>query len=131
MEGGVIDSDYRGPIKIILRNQGQKPFTFTRGDKPVAQMVLHKIGTPEVHEVQELTETHREGGFGSTNKTPITLITCQEVNKALKEEEEIFLCEITPEQEIVVNAQDPRIKPLLEEFQDVFPEELPAELPPK
>jgi deoxyuridine 5'-triphosphate nucleotidohydrolase len=57
VEGGVIDADYRGPVKIILRNQSSDPFTFTKGDKPVAQMVLHKISMPPTMEVQELEET--------------------------------------------------------------------------
>ena len=131
VEGGVIDADYRGPIKIILRNQGTESFTFTKGDKPIAQIVLHRITMPETREVQELETTNRTGGFGSTNRTPITVITSQQVEKAIQEEDEIFLCEITPEQEVTVNSHDPRIRPLLEEFQDVFPEELPPELPPK
>jgi deoxyuridine 5'-triphosphate nucleotidohydrolase len=109
VEGGVIDADYRGPIKIVLRNQGTTPFTFQKGDKPVAQIVLHQISAPPVTEVQTLKETSREGGFGSTDKTPVTLISTMEVNQALQDGDEIFLCEITPEQETIVNAQDPCI----------------------
>jgi dUTP pyrophosphatase len=129
VEGGVIDSDYRGPIKIILRNQGSDIFTFTPGENPIAQIVLIKIITPEVQEVQELQETSRTGGFGSTNQ--ITFISNMEVDQAIQEEEEVFLCEVTLEGDIIVNAQDPRIQPLLQEFADVFPQELPPELPPK
>jgi hypothetical protein len=54
-----------------------------------------------------------------------------EVDQAIQEEEEVFLCEVTLEGDIIVNAQDPRIQPLLQEFADVFPQELPPELPPK
>ena len=131
VEGGVIDADYRGPIKIILRNQGLEEFTFKKGDKPVAQIVFHHIDTPTLIEVPELSETQRKGGFGSTDKPLVASITSQELEDTLQVEDEIFLCEITPEQEINVNAQDPRVQSLLIEYQDVFPEELPAELPPR
>ena len=57
IEGGVIDSDYRGPIKIILRNQGKEPYTFKNGDSPIAQIVLLKVITPLVQEVTNLDET--------------------------------------------------------------------------
>jgi deoxyuridine 5'-triphosphate nucleotidohydrolase len=40
--GGVIDSDYRGPIQIILHNLGHEPYHIQRGDK-VAQIILQKI----------------------------------------------------------------------------------------
>ena len=57
VEGGIIDADYRGPIKIILRNQGTEPFKFKKGDLPIVQIVLIKITTPTVQEVQDLEET--------------------------------------------------------------------------
>jgi len=63
---GTIDSDYRGEIKIIMINFGDKPFLVKRGDR-IAQMVINKIETPEVIETDNLNETERgEGGFGST-----------------------------------------------------------------
>lgn len=63
---GVIDSDYRGEIKVILRNHSDKDFQIKVGDR-VAQLIIEKISTPEVVEVSELTETQRgDGGFGST-----------------------------------------------------------------
>jgi hypothetical protein len=61
----------------------------------------------------------------------INIISSEATDQAIQEGAEIFMCVITPEQEIIVNSQDPYIWPLLDEFQDVFPEELPPELPPK
>lgn len=64
--GGVIDADYRGEIKIILINHSYEPFTVEQGDR-IAQLILEKCSTPEVEEVEELSETVRgESGLGST-----------------------------------------------------------------
>ncbi|KAF8866519.1 putative Deoxyuridine 5'-triphosphate nucleotidohydrolase [Acephala macrosclerotiorum] len=63
---GVIDADYRGQVKVLLFNHGEKDFEVKEGDR-VAQLVLERIYTPEVMEVQELEESVRgAGGFGST-----------------------------------------------------------------
>lgn len=63
---GVIDLDYRGPVKIILLNTSDKTFTYKQGDR-IAQLILEKISTPPVTVVQSLDETERaENGFGST-----------------------------------------------------------------
>ncbi|EHL03386.1 putative Deoxyuridine 5'-triphosphate nucleotidohydrolase [Glarea lozoyensis 74030] len=63
---GVIDADYRGQVKVLLFNHGEKDFEVKEGDR-VAQLVLERIYTPEVVEVQELEESVRgAGGFGST-----------------------------------------------------------------
>jgi dUTP pyrophosphatase len=40
--GGVVDSDYRGPVKLILHNLGKQPLEIKRGDR-VAQLILEKI----------------------------------------------------------------------------------------
>lgn len=131
VEGGIIDADYRGPIKIILRNQGTEPFKFKKGDLPIVQIVLIKITTPTVQEVQDLEETQRTGGFGSTNHQQIAFISSQQLQMTLQDEDQVYLCEITPEGTVTTNEQDPRIQTLLQEFADVFPDKLPAELPPK
>ena len=52
------------------------------------------------------------------------------MEQTLQEGDIAFLCELSVEGHLLVNDQDPCIAPLLQEFQDVFPEELPAELPP-
>jgi dUTP pyrophosphatase len=63
---GVIDADYRGQVKVLLFNHSEKDFEVKEGDR-IAQLVLERIYTPDVVEVQELEESVRgAGGFGST-----------------------------------------------------------------
>tara|TARA_B100000963_G_scaffold345798_1_gene350294 strand:- start:299 stop:739 length:441 start_codon:yes stop_codon:yes gene_type:complete len=65
---GTIDSDYRGELKIILFNHGEKDFVINNGDR-IAQMVLVPILKMEFEEVDNLPDTVRgQGGFGSTGK---------------------------------------------------------------
>ena len=65
---GTIDSDYRGELKIILFNHGDKDFIINNGDR-IAQMVLVPILKMEFEEVDNLPDTVRgQGGFGSTGK---------------------------------------------------------------
>ncbi|CAI5467995.1 unnamed protein product [Closterium sp. Yama58-4] len=64
--GGVVDYDYRGNVGVILFNHSDKDFSVKVGDR-VAQLILERIVTPDVVEVEELDETTRgAGGFGST-----------------------------------------------------------------
>ncbi|ACO63581.1 deoxyuridine 5'-triphosphate nucleotidohydrolase [Micromonas commoda] len=63
---GVVDYDYRGNVGVILFNHGEKDFEVKKGDR-VAQLILERITTPEVLEVEDLDATDRgAGGFGST-----------------------------------------------------------------
>ncbi len=63
---GVIDSDYRGEIKVPVINHSDCPYTVHDGDR-IAQMVILPILLPEFMECDRLGETERaEGGFGST-----------------------------------------------------------------
>jgi dUTP pyrophosphatase len=63
---GVIDSGYRGEIKIVVHNLSNKPYTFKKGTK-VAQMLIQPVEQKQILEVEELDETERgEGGFGSS-----------------------------------------------------------------
>ena len=65
---GVIDSDYRGEIKVVLLNHGKVPQTVEHGER-VAQFLITPVLTPQYEEVEELTDTDRgTGGFGSTGK---------------------------------------------------------------
>ena len=65
---GTIDSDYRGELKVILFNHGNKNFVINNNDR-VAQMVLTPIIKMELEETNELPKTIRGvGGFGSTGK---------------------------------------------------------------
>lgn len=65
---GVIDSDYRGEIKIVLLNHGKVPQIIEHGER-VAQFVITPVLTPAYEEVETLSDTERGfGGFGSTGK---------------------------------------------------------------
>ena len=65
---GTIDSDYRGEIKIIIYNHGDRNFTINNGDR-IAQMILVPVVKMNFEEVDDLPETLRgKGGFGSTGK---------------------------------------------------------------
>lgn len=65
---GVVDSDYRGEIKVALINHGKEDFTVTHGMR-IAQLVMTPVILPEIQEVSELDETSRNtGGFGSTGQ---------------------------------------------------------------
>jgi dUTP pyrophosphatase len=63
---GTIDADYRGELKVILINLGEKKFKIENGLR-IAQMVLCPVIKATLEEVSELEETKRGyGGFGST-----------------------------------------------------------------
>ena len=65
---GVVDSDYRGEIKVVLLNHSKQPQTLQPGER-VAQFVITPVLQPVYREVEALTDTDRgEGGFGSTGK---------------------------------------------------------------
>ena len=63
---GTIDSDYRGPLGVILLNMGAQNFTIVHGDR-IAQMVVSPVVQAEFVLVGQLDETIRDqDGFGST-----------------------------------------------------------------
>ncbi len=65
---GVIDSDYRGEIKVGLINQSDSPYTI-RPFERIAQMVIAPVLKVQLIESDALNETERgEGGFGSTGR---------------------------------------------------------------
>jgi dUTP pyrophosphatase len=65
---GTIDSDYRGEVKIILMNFGNKPFTIHRADR-IAQLVVSKVYSAKIVETKNLNSSKRgDGGFGHTGK---------------------------------------------------------------
>ena len=65
---GTIDSDYRGEIKVILFNHGNKSFKISNNDR-IAQMILTPVIKMDLEETNELPESVRGvGGFGSTGK---------------------------------------------------------------
>lgn len=68
--GGVIDSDYRGSIKVVLHNGGYQVFFYKQGDR-IAQLLLYR--DPLMHEwfseVDNLGDTERgTAGLGSTGR---------------------------------------------------------------
>ncbi|OMJ89317.1 hypothetical protein SteCoe_8520 [Stentor coeruleus] len=63
---GVIDSDYRGELCVLLFNFGENDFIVSEGMR-IAQLIIEKILMPTVVEVDDLSSTERGGeGFGST-----------------------------------------------------------------
>lgn len=65
---GVIDSDYRGELKIGLCNVSDKPYTIMPSDR-IAQLMVLGLVPVEIEERQNLSETERgQGGFGSTGR---------------------------------------------------------------
>lgn len=66
---GLIDSGYRGELRVLLLNTDHaQPFTIEPGDR-IAQLLLVAVETPELEEAEELDETVRgAGGFGSTGR---------------------------------------------------------------
>lgn len=63
---GVIDSDYRGEVKVALVNLSDEDFEINSGDR-IAQMVISEVKCADLKEVDSLDETDRAaGGFGST-----------------------------------------------------------------
>ena len=63
---GVIDSNYRGELLVVLTNLGKESYKIDRGAK-IAQLVIKPIASPEIEEGEIDDETERgEGGFGSS-----------------------------------------------------------------
>jgi len=63
---GTIDSDYRGPLGVIVQNGGAEAFTITHGMR-IAQMVVAPVVQANFTPVDTLDDTPRgSGGFGST-----------------------------------------------------------------
>ena len=81
VEGGLIDSDYRGIVNVILMNYSNKPFTVRTGDR-IAQVIFLRrfdVNFIQVSQKEELGKTERdEGGFGSTSPTVIKKIKLSE-----------------------------------------------------
>jgi len=65
---GTIDSDYRGPLGVIVMNAGGESFHIQHGDR-VAQMVVAPVVQARFQIADDLSQTARgEGGFGSTGR---------------------------------------------------------------
>lgn len=65
---GTIDSDYRGPLGVLMINLGDEAFTVQHGDR-IAQMVVAPVVQAQFETVETLSDTTRgAGGFGSTGR---------------------------------------------------------------
>lgn len=68
---GVVDSDYRGPVKVMIQNVSNVAWPLSVGSC-YAQMLLVQYGSPAIVEVESLDATERgDGGFGSTGNTTL------------------------------------------------------------
>ena len=66
---GTIDSDYRGPLGVLLINYGAEPFVVTHGER-IAQMIVAPVVRAAFRRVAGLDQTERgHGGFGSTGRS--------------------------------------------------------------
>ncbi|EGT54310.1 hypothetical protein CAEBREN_12068 [Caenorhabditis brenneri] len=84
---GVIDSDYRGEVKVLLFNFNDTDFEVKKGDR-IAQLICEQIGMGTFEEVESLESTERgAGGFGSTGQSTMTSET--EVKAADDDEKRI------------------------------------------
>jgi dUTP pyrophosphatase len=65
---GVVDSDYRGEVRVVLINHGEEPFAIRPGDR-IAQLLVQKVERVSFEGVSQLSETARgAAGFGSTGR---------------------------------------------------------------
>jgi dUTP pyrophosphatase len=65
---GVIDSGYRGEVRVVMVNFGEETFVIKKGMK-IAQLLIQPVMEVEVVEAEELEKTSRgKNGFGSTGK---------------------------------------------------------------
>jgi dUTP pyrophosphatase len=65
---GVIDSDYRGEVRVVLINHGEAPFRIAPGDR-IAQLLIQRVERATFGAAEALDDTERgDGGFGSTGR---------------------------------------------------------------
>ena len=65
---GVVDADYRGVVFVLLFNHSDEDFKVKQGDR-IAQLILEKIATPTIEQVEDLNKTVRGSqGFGLTDE---------------------------------------------------------------
>ena len=83
---GVIDSDYRGEIKVILYNTDKDNIYEYKKDDKIAQLIIEKYYDFEINVVNELEDTERGiYGFGSTDKKWFIYSIILKSNKLIKE----------------------------------------------
>jgi len=81
---GVIDSDYRGEVKVVLVNLGDQPHRVEKGDR-IAQLIIEQIDNRELQEVTQLEDTERgDQGFGSSDTTMDQRVKGQEAKQKME-----------------------------------------------
>jgi dUTP pyrophosphatase len=66
--GGVVDSGYRGELRIGIINLSKEVYLFSKGDR-IAQMIIQKKEEVDIEEVESVSDSHRgDRGFGSSGK---------------------------------------------------------------
>lgn len=79
LAAGVVDSDYRGELKVLLVNNSRQNFNILPGER-IAQLIVERIITPEIEVVDTHISTVRgDGGFGSTGVSGYTGLSEQVV----------------------------------------------------
>lgn len=72
---GVIDADYRGPVRVILFNHTDESFEVKAGDR-IAQLILLKIAMPDVLEVDDLDLTIRDADDFNSTSSNLSFLPC-------------------------------------------------------
>ena len=104
VEGGLIDSDFRGVVQAILFNHSQRAFTVKEGERIAQVVFMRKFDATftEVDSIEKLGETDRQqGGFGSTGKTVIKKLKLDDTEEETEEE-----LAITCEEGIIVKDNE-------------------------
>lgn len=91
---GLIDSDYRGPVKVLLLNSTENAVTIKRG-RACAQMIIEKHERFRLEQVDKLEPTERgAGGFGSTDsktkrdRSPVRKPSLSPLRNSIREKEQ-------------------------------------------
>jgi deoxyuridine 5'-triphosphate nucleotidohydrolase len=115
VSAGVIDRDYRGPVEVLLVNNGKEDFAVHKGDR-IAQLILERNLEAAARVVSDLDATERgDDGFGSSGLNTLLIRHDPDWNEGQ-------LCAL---------VTGTRFDKILEEFASVFPDDLPKGLPPK
>ena len=126
---GVIDSDYRGEIGVVLFNFSNDSFCINMGDR-IAQIIFEKIKTPSVKETNDLGETDRGNqGYGSSgtgtkedqklnqSKDDTVATSDQDIKTELKNKNEAKLNQLAQARRII---SAPQIQKLAKEDHPIF-----------
>ena len=120
---GVIDSDYRGELGVVLFNFSNEDFCINMGDR-IAQLVFEKIKTPEIKEVTELEGTDRGSkGYGSSgisagiNEDHSKSVTDQDIKTKSVNQNEAKLSQLAQARQIISARQ---IQKLAKEDHPIF-----------